>query len=470
MMAHPRHWGLRGRITLLVSAVFFLAASVLSIALVLVLRGQMVSQADSANSRRANDIAALLDSDPPSDLPGGTQLPGGAAGADVVQLIGPDGTVQASSSNIAGQPAIESAGDPQSIEGLFVAGRSEPYRVASATQTGQDGRVRTVVVGTPLEGVDSTIDATIEALAIGLPILTVLVAALTYSAVSRSLRPVEAIRTEFSRISSSDLHRRVPIPGTNDEIGALAATLNEILGRLERDVTTQQRFVADAAHELRSPLAALSGQLELDSAARPGDTVTSSALEQSRRLQHLVDNLLLLARYDARRTPPMRLVDLDEVALEEISWLRPTVSVRIDASAVSAAQVRGDRDDLVRLVHNLVDNACRFASTTVTVSLNEIGEHAMLVVSDDGPGVPTEDRQRIFERFARGDEARDRRTGGTGLGLAICAEIVEHHHGSIRVMPSESGGASFTVTLPAAIVPTTDTAEVPRAPDPAPTS
>ena len=452
-----RPWGARARITVVVTIAFTVAAATLSIGLVGVLRSQLIGNVDLANDRRAHDIASLLDETSADDNVS-NPLPTSRGDADLAQVIGADGTVLAASADIAGAPALPHDIDtPITVANLQLNDQNLPYRLTAITQAGPDGTPRTVVVGRSLEHLESTVDSIALALLVGVPSLALLVALLTWTAVARSLRPVEAIRDEFSRISSSDLHRRVPDPGTNDEVGALADTLNQTLETLERDVVKQQRFVADAAHELRSPLAALSAQLELvrTQAAVGHDSETaSSLLHQARRLEQLIDDLLLLARHDAgtHSTGRRRLVDLDELVLEEAMRARLTSAVSIDTVDVSSAQVRGDSDSLQRVVRNLLDNAVRHARTGVALSLHELGSSAILVVDDDGPGIPPGDRQRIFERFTRLADARDRRSGGTGLGLAISTEIVVDHGGTIEATNNPRGGARLVVTLPVASV------------------
>ena len=450
-----RPWGARARITLVVTIAFAVAAATLSIVLVGLLRSQLIGNVDQANDRRARDIASLLDSEATADGTVSIQLPASRGDSDLAQVIAPDGTVLAASANLTGEAALPSNPEaPITVTDLPVGNQAAPYRLTSITQTGPDGTARTVIVGRSLEQINDTLDAITLALLVGVPLLALVVAILTWTAVARSLRSVEAIRDEFSRITTSDLHRRVPDPRTHDEVGALADTLNETLELLEHDVARQQRFVADAAHELRSPLAALTAQLELirtDPDHLDPATTISSLLNQGRRLEQLIDDLLLLARHDAGTAglTPRRLVDLDELVLEEVLRARLTSPVPIDTSAVSSAQVRGDSGSLQRVVRNLLDNAARHARTRVTLTLHEAATAAVLHVDDDGPGIAPADRQRIFERFTRLDNARERRLGGTGLGLAISSEIVTDHDGTIAATDSPTGGARLTVTLPA---------------------
>jgi signal transduction histidine kinase len=265
---------------------------------------------------------------------------------------------------------------------------------------------------------------------------------------------VEAIRAEVAAISGSELDRRVPIPPGEDEITSLAATMNEMLDRLERAAERQQRFVADASHELRSPLTRIRSELEVDLADPAGadlEATHRSVLEEAAALELLVDDLLHLARSDAgHQHLQLAAVDLDDLVLREASRLRTETPLTVDTSAVSAAQVQGDRAQLGRVIRNLGDNAARHARSAISVTLGERDGEAVLTISDDGPGIAPTEAPRIFERFTRTDEARSRGVGGTGLGLAIVKDIVERHHGRVTLEDGGGTGACFVVRLPTA--------------------
>jgi signal transduction histidine kinase len=239
---------------------------------------------------------------------------------------------------------------------------------------------------------------------------------------------------------------------TADEIGRLARTMNEMLDRLEAASERQRHFVADASHELQSPLTSFRAQLEV-ALAHPAATdwavLAADLLADSERMERLVRDLLFLARVDSTPAPPAAdPVDFDDIVLDEAARLRAGTRVRLDTSRVSAAPVRGSRDELTRLTRNLLENAARHAASTVCVGLTYSGETAQLVVEDDGPGVPPEQHERIFDRFVRIDDARSRHSGGTGLGLAIVKAIAERHGGTVAVQ-NGCGGARFVVRLPA---------------------
>jgi signal transduction histidine kinase len=287
-------------------------------------------------------------------------------------------------------------------------------------------------------------------------LLVVVLATVTWLAIGRSLAPVEGIRARAEAITGQNLDRRVPVPDQLDEIGRLARTVNQMLGRLERSAARQRRFVADAAHELRSPIASLRVQLETardteETAGREGDM-----LYETTRMEGLVDQLVVLARADAD-TSWLRLetVDLDDLIDSAVTSLAPRDGLVIDTNAVEPVQLCGDARMLEQVVRNLVHNALGHARGTVRVSTSAAGDDlAVLIVDDDGPGVPEDRRDDIFERFVRLDASRDRDHGGVGLGLAIVAEIVRAHGGRVHVGDSPSGGARFVVELPITAVDT----------------
>jgi signal transduction histidine kinase len=228
--------------------------------------------------------------------------------------------------------------------------------------------------------------------------------------------------------------------------------MNDMLARLETSVGRQQRFVADASHELRSPLTRLRSELEVamaEVAHTEQRAVLRGLLDEVLGMQVMVEDLLFLARSDAgQANGSFRSVDLDDLVLEEAKRILSHQRVEVDLSAVSGAQVRGDRGQLTRAIRNLMDNAERHAATRVELSLQESDEDAVLVVADDGPGIPYQEATRIFERFTRLDEARTTGAGGTGLGLAISREIVDRHQGSLSLLPTDGGGARFQLKIP----------------------
>jgi signal transduction histidine kinase len=280
--------------------------------------------------------------------------------------------------------------------------------------------------------------------------LVLLVGGITWRVVGRTLAPVEAIRRQVAEISAKELSLRVPEPGTGDEIHKLAETMNTMLGRLEDSVAGQRAFLSDAAHELRSPVAAMRTELDV-AASHPEITSWTNLLDHlgtsTRRLERLIEDLLVLATREERGVQHRAEVDLDEIVIRQLQPLRGTNRLKIDVDGLNAARIRGDPEQLERVVANLVDNAERHAASTIVIELHTSDGAAELVIADDGPGIPVAFRDRVFDRFARLDEARDRRRGGAGLGLAIARRIVDDHKGSIELADTDDG-ARVVVRLP----------------------
>lgn len=282
-----------------------------------------------------------------------------------------------------------------------------------------------------------------------MPLLLATVALVTWRVTGHALRPVEEIRAEVAAISDRDLHRRVPVPATRDEVARLAETMNATLDRLEASGIRQRQFIADASHELRSPITVLRTQLEVALAVRDPELwpeLIGGALEDIERLQHLAADLLLLARIDAAQ--PVAAVPLDLTALvrEAVEGrLGDRVPVGVDLEA--DVEVTASALWLGRVVTNLVDNAQRYADRSVGVTLRTTARGAVLEVVDDGPGIPAADRERIFERFTRLDDSRSRDHGGAGLGLAIARDLSTHHGGTLTAEDC-AGGARLVLRLP----------------------
>ncbi|MFI0446778.1 ATP-binding protein [Actinomadura sp. 6N118] len=335
-----------------------------------------------------------------------------------------------------------------------VEGSTADYRFAAVQATTPGGDTVTVYAGASLATTRHAVAAVSRGMLAGLPLLLAVVAAVTWLVTRRALHPVAAIRGELTEITSSgDLTRRVPVPRSRDEVADLAAATNQTLAALERSVTRQRAFVADAAHELRTPIASLRTHLEV-AAAHPQLLDVSELIVDVVRLQHLAADLLLLARLDAGDRPaPPEPVDLAELVRDELRR-RPqgTRDLAIEADVANAPRVMGSRVRLARVLSNLLDNAERHATARIRVELGaqdggQVGA-AVLRVADDGAGVPPDDRERIFERFVRLDEARSRDDGGAGLGLAITRDLVQAHGGKITVGDAPEGGALFQVQLP----------------------
>ncbi|MCW7986825.1 histidine kinase [Streptomyces platensis subsp. clarensis] len=326
-----------------------------------------------------------------------------------------------------------------------VDGTVADYRFAVVEAKDIRGEQATVRAGSALAPERDAVGSVRDAMLVGLPLLLVVVAGVTWLVTRRALRPVEGIRGEMAAITAStDLSRRVPVPSSKDEIGWLARTTNETLAALESSVERQRRFVADASHELRSPIASLRTQLEVG-VAHPELLDVPGAVEDTVRLQRLAADLLLLARLDAGERPAGARVDLAAMVREESSQ-RIADRIPVRAGELASAEVAGSRGQLGRVLGNLLDNAQRHAVSSVRVAVVREGEWAVLRVEDDGPGVPESERERIFERFVRLDDARARDDGGAGLGLAIARDVAVRHGGSLAVRT----GSVFELRLPVA--------------------
>ncbi|MFH8488685.1 sensor histidine kinase [Streptomyces longisporoflavus] len=342
--------------------------------------------------------------------------------------------------------------DPRVTNGsATVDGETADYRFAAVEVSTDKKGDLTVYAGASLAAQQSAVSTALTSMLIGFPVLLAVIAGVTWLVTRRALRPVDAIRAEMAAITASeDLARRVPEPDTHDEIARLATTTNETLAALQTSVERQRRFVADASHELRSPIASLRTQLEVG-AAHPELLDLEGAVEDTVRLQELAADLLLLARLDAGEKPGEGRVDLAALAREELSQrTRDRADVRMD---LKNAEVAGSRSQLARVLGNLVNNAQRHASSHVTVSTRADGGWAVLEVADDGDGVPQDERDRIFERFVRLDDARTRDDGGAGLGLAIARDVAARHGGTLTVREAPGGGALFELRVPAASAP-----------------
>ena len=304
-----------------------------------------------------------------------------------------------------------------------------------------------IVVG-DVGSVDRTVARVQRALWTAVPILVLGAGLIAWVLASRALRPVRSITEQAATISGGSLGNRVPVPDTGDEIATLATTVNHMLDRLERDDQRRRRFVSDASHELRSPVAVLRNEAEV--ALRPDAEISvadlaTGVLAESTRMGTMIDDLLALARYDEGLAAPVTDVDLDDIVLAEATRSR---NVAIDTSEVSAGRVRGRPDELARMVTHLFDNAARHAASRCRVGLRATPDSVVLTVDDDGPGIPADQREVVFERFARLDDARSRDRGGAGLGLAVVAGIADRSGGDVTIDDSELGGARFVVTFP----------------------
>jgi signal transduction histidine kinase len=265
------------------------------------------------------------------------------------------------------------------------------------------------------------------------------------------MKPVEVVRRAVADISAKDLDERLPSPRSGDELDRLVDTMNQMLQGMQAAMKRERRFIADASHELRSPIAAIRGALETSDHTVGGmERSHEVALSALQRLDFMADGLLTLDSIGGPRNElPLRPIDLDELVLLQVNELRKRTSLTIDASNVSGGQVLAREVDMMRIVENLSSNAVRYAESRIEYSVAERGDHVWLAVADDGPGIPEPMRNIVFERFARIDSARNWSNGGTGLGLAIVSEIVTTYGGRVWVEATTTHGARFVIRLPA---------------------
>jgi signal transduction histidine kinase len=445
-MGHP---DVRVRSTAAATAAVGLALCAGAVLMLWVLRSSLTQAVQDAAAQRAQDVAAALST---SGLTSAALLAPNATEQSVVQVLDPRGAVLLASADIEGEPALTAMHPAPGlvatgVEPLPVADEGSYVIAARGVQVGP--RPLVVVVAQSMAGVDASVHTVGRLLLVGFPFVIAVVAGAVYLIVGRALAPVESIRRRVASISAEDLSQRVPVPRADDELSRLARTMNGMLDRLQRSQKVQRRFVSDASHELRSPLAALRATAEV-AARYPADKswqdLAPAIVDETDRLDRLVDDLLFLARSD-EPGHPMRWsdVDLDDVLAGEVTRLRRS-GVVVHAK-VSPARVSGDQRMLERLVRNLCDNAARHAARAVTVTCAVQCGEVRLAVQDDGAGIAPGDRDRVFDRFVRLDAARNRDDGGSGLGLAIVAQVVRSHGGTV-VIEDAGPGARFVVSLP----------------------
>jgi len=361
-----------------------------------------------------------------------------------------------SASHTAGGESVEQGGGTEGSEG----GDGEVERGEDSvsessgetgTGSGNDAQQQAIADASVAE-VRAGVDAASQALLLIVPAVVALLAAAIWLTVGRALRPVHAISTRVAEISGSTLDGRVPEPQSGDEIEELARLVNQMLARLQIASQRQRDFVADASHELRSPLSTIVAAAEIAEVSSDPRRLQKLAVtvgSEAKRMQALIADLLDLARLDEDR-------QRNDVSLVDMTTLCRDVIGRIDApgkdltlTSRDPVEVLGVGSQLERLLFNVIDNAATYATVHVVVSALMTGANAEIVVEDDGLGIPEADRMRVFDRLVRLDESRERRSGGTGIGLALVKTIIDRHHGMIEVDVSPSlGGARFTILVP----------------------
>ena len=464
MLANParmtgmqsRGWrsGVRMRSSLAAVAVVAVALTAGALLLLTLLQRSLLGSVQAAAEGRAVEVSRAVSSDGVAGLSSDLQTSGTVG--QVVQVLKPNGAVVAASTTRAAKVALsglrpapgEQQAAPVSRVGLLDA--DEAYLVA-ARGVRHDDTPYVVLVAASVSAQQETVGTVAGYLAVGFPLLLIVVGGATFLFVGRSLRPVERIRRRVAGIGAQQLADRVPVPASGDEIARLAATMNAMLDRLQSAHDSQRRFVADASHELRSPLATLRASLDVAAADPQGTSwpaMHATMDAEAERMTHLVEDLLLLAKADENGLPLTATdVDLDDILAGEVRRLRAATSVQVSLG-IAPVRIRADPVRLAQALRNLADNAARYAQGRVGLDLSAEGRSAVIHVDDDGPGIPAADRQRVFDRFVRLDTSRERASGGSGLGLAIVKEIVTGHGGTVTAEESPWGGARVTLRLP----------------------
>lgn len=463
---------MRARVTIGALLVVALALVVVGVAIVTLVRDGMVRNVETTATAQARSVATLAEA---GSLP--PLLEVDSLDRTLLQVVAPDGTVRAASSQltglgpITGRIAVPEQSGAWTIRLALPDAEPRDFRVVGLRTETPSGPVTTYAASS-LADVNGALASLTSLMLAGLAVALGVIGAVTWLVVGRALRPVEAIRSEVERISSSDLGRRAPVPTSGDEITRLATTMNQMLDRLEQAVEQQRQLVADVSHEIRNPIASLRAQLEValeHPELEDWPELATTLFEDTERLQALATDLLLLARLDAGERVEVRDVDLGALARGVIDR-QAAPRVPPDLVCDGAVVVQGNRAQLAQILDNLLANAQRHARTSIRVAVwsgsgpqasaagndaaarGDSAAYGLLEVRNDGPPVPAVDRERIFRRFVRLDDARTRDAGGTGLGLPIAREIARAHGGDLTIV--DAGDESrFLLALPLGAAP-----------------
>jgi signal transduction histidine kinase len=438
-------WSLRARLMSLGLTGLAVALAIGSIGLYAALSVEGLRRVDRAAAAATAQVAQLIRADRlPQTLP--------VTGVESIQVLDDRGRVLSASLNadrltslLRPDEVARAEHGPLTVSGSRL-GVDSRLRVR-ATRLSDAGTSRVVVVAEPVSDLVAGGDVLRPLLIIGYPVILVVLGLLAWRMIGGALRPVEGLRSAAEHISGSGREDRLPVPPGNDEIRALAVTLNSMLDRLDRARDRERGFVADAAHELRSPLASMRMQIDVARRlAQDGEFLDDLDVDVE-RMSSLVEDLLAMARLDAGPVGAAEVCDVRErVARAAAEWSSTT---RIDLEPGPEEKVHAAPSDLDRVFANLLGNATRYADT-VRISLHRTDAWVIVYVDDDGPGIAPADRDRAFERFTRLDEARDRDSGGAGLGLAIVRASARSWGGEVRLDDSPLGGLRVEVRLRAA--------------------
>ena len=448
-------WGIRKRSVLSAVVVVTFSMLVGGAFLLLVLQSSLVSAAWNDLAVRANDVARLLQEEGIEETR--STLAEDRNSAAQVQIIDEANRVVGwSIRGLRSSPMSTLRPAPgrtmrEELSRVPALGGDDEILV-SARGAELHGKRYVILVAAPLEVQTDTLRTVGLLLLAATPLLVALVAVAVWILVGRSLKTVERIRRQVAEIDGRRLHERVEVPPTGDEIAALASTMNQMLDKLEQSDNSHRAFFSDASHELRSPLSTLVTTAEVASLDQSGRTwldMQQTVLNESSRMQSLVEDLLTLAKVDSHQLQlDVQDVDLEDVLDAEIKRLRTVSSLQINAE-LQPTRVRGDERRLMQVFRNLMDNAARHAKSTIMVGMERRPGEVVVSVDNDGEIISPEDRNRVFERFARLDASRSSDGGGSGLGLAITREIMVAHGGTVLAAESE-GWCRFQVILPVA--------------------
>jgi two-component system OmpR family sensor kinase len=407
---------------------------------------------------RAQDLATLI-RDPHASLESDSASRLVEHGESYAQLVVPTGNVVDATrplgrAQLLTPPQLEAARRaPIYVDERSIPGLDEPSRVL-ATSVRRGAEPLVLVVGATRQDRAETLASLRDELLIAGPIALLLASGVGYLLAGLSLRPVESMRRRAAAISAETPGERLPVPRTGDEVERLGTTLNEMLGRLQSALARERDFVADAGHELRTPLSLVRTELEL--ALRQAGSIDElraavrRSSEEVDRLTQLAEDLLLIARSDRGRLPlqleRLRVADLFESVCSRVEWRAHAEQKTVLAAGADGTRVRGDRLRLEQAITNMVDNAFRYGGELIRLDAERVDDELRLHVRDDGHGFPDEFIGRAFDRFSRADGARGR--GGAGLGLAIVRTIAEAHGGSAHAANAHPAGADVWISLP----------------------